>query len=135
MKDRQAAPTRDLGISGEQGPPGGGRGGPTPPKKSRGTASLVLGVPIPDFVRGRLGPGVSKVTRERVEPAPMPGEGAVAVAAQPRSLPENPSSRYRVPPAMAATVQRYLAALHSADQEASRGNDTTGLPASRPSQE
>ena len=57
MKDRQAAPTRDLGISGEQGPPGGGRGGPTPPKKSRGTASLVLGVPVPDFVRGRLGTG------------------------------------------------------------------------------
>ncbi|MBP7934154.1 MAG: hypothetical protein KA354_05840 [Phycisphaerae bacterium] len=135
LKDRQAAPTRDLGISGEQGPPGGGRGGPTPPKKSRGTASLVLGVPIPDFVRGRLGPGVSKVTRERVEPAPMPGEPAVPVAAPPRSLPEDPSSRYRVPPAMAATVQRYLAALHSADQESSRGGDTPGPPASKPLQE
>jgi len=135
MKDRQAAPTRDLGISGEQGPPGGGRGGPTPPKKSRGTASLVLGVPVPDFVRGRLGPGVSKVTRERVEPAPMPGEPATAVTAQARSLPESPSPRVQLPPSMAATVQRYLTAMHSADRETSPSNDSTGLPASRPSQE
>jgi hypothetical protein len=135
MKDRQAAPSRDLGISGEQGPPGAGRGGPTPPKKSRGTASLVLGVPVPDFVRGRLGPGVSKVTRERVEPAPMPGEQATPVAAQPRSLPEGSCPRFQVPPSMAATVQRYLAALHSADQDASPGNGATDLPASRPAQE
>lgn len=135
MKDRQAAPSRDLGISGEQGPPGAGRGGPTPPKKSRGTASLVLGVPVPDFVRGRLGPGVSKVTRERVEPAPMPGEPAVPVAAPVRSLPEGPTPPSHLPPSMAATVERYLAALHSADQEMSSGGDATALPASRPSQE
>ncbi|MEP0843271.1 MAG: hypothetical protein HRF43_11245, partial [Phycisphaerae bacterium] len=74
LKDRQAAPTRDLGITGEGDQPGTGRGGPSPPKKARGTASLVLGVPIPDFVRGRLGPGMTKITHERMEPPALPGE-------------------------------------------------------------
>jgi hypothetical protein len=83
LKDRNEAPSNDLGISGEEGPPGTGRGGPTPPKKSRGTASLVLGVPIPDFVRGRVGPGTTKITHERVEPSVMPGDPArMAVGAR-----------------------------------------------------
>ena len=39
-----------------------------PAQKSRGVASLVLGVPIPDRVKGQPGPGRTKVTQERIEP-------------------------------------------------------------------
>jgi hypothetical protein len=53
MRDRRASPSRDLSISGD-GPPDDGRGGPSPPKKARGTASLVLGVRLPDVVDGVL---------------------------------------------------------------------------------
>ena len=133
LKDRNEAPSRDLGISGDEGPPGTGRGGPTPPKKSRGTASLVLGVPIPDFVRGRAGPGMTKITHERVEPSPMPGDPSSAVDVRPRSLPEMPCRRFDVPAAFASVVRSYLVTLHSADR---RPPDTgPSAPDQQPPQE
>ena len=116
LKDRNEAPSNDLSISGEEGPPGTGRGGPTPPKKSRGTASLVLGVPIPDFVRGRVGPGTTKITHERVEPSVMPGDPAQSVEVRPREVPEGPCPRFAPPPGFFAIVREYLVALHSSDQ-------------------
>lgn len=126
LKDRNESPSRDLGISGEQGPPGTGRGGPTPPKKSRGTASLVLGIPVPDFVRGRLGPGTTKITHERVEPTPMPGEPAQAESVSPRVGPEWAVSPVAIPPDLAEAVRNYLIALHSADaQETEEGQLVT----------
>ena len=77
LKDRNQAPSRELGISSDQGKPGSGRGGPSLPKKSRGTASLVLGIAIPDFVKGRLGPGANKVTHERSAPQTNPSSSAM----------------------------------------------------------
>ncbi len=117
LKDRNESPTRELGISGEEGPPGSGRGGPTPPKKSRGTASLVLGVPIPDFVRGRIGPGTTKITQEQVAPTPMPGEPGGPVNVPPRDVSEGSIRRDEWPAAFAAIVRDYLVALHSMDAE------------------
>lgn len=114
LKDRQDPPNRDLGISSDQGPPGGtGRGGPTPPKKSRGTASLVLGVPVPDFVRGRLGPGPTKVARERVPPSAAPGASAVPAPAAARAAAEASLPISRIPVEFAAQVRDYLVALHA----------------------
>lgn len=114
LKDRQDPPNRDLGIGSNQGMPGGtGRGGPTPPKKSRGTASLVLGVPVPDFVRGRLGPGPTKIARERVPPSAAPGEPAAAAPAAVRAAAEAALPSGRVPVEFAAQVRDYLVALHS----------------------
>jgi len=128
LKDRNEAPSRELGISGDQGPPGAGRGGPTPPKKSRGTASLVLGVPVPDFVKGRLGPGTTKVTHERIRPAPMEGTPATGSPATPPSGPEAPAHRRDVPAPVARLVRDYLIALHSADAVA---RTPAGAPASQ----
>lgn len=114
LKDRNASPARDLGISDAQGPPGGeGRGGPTPPKKSRGTASLVLGVPAPDFVRGRLGPGPTKVSRERVPPVAAPGEATAAAPAAARTQAEAALPQPTIPAALATRVRDYLVALHT----------------------
>lgn len=126
LKDRRESPSRELGLSGTQGPPGTGRGGPTPPKKSRGTASLVLGVPLPDFVKGRLGPGSTRVNYEQVMPSPMPGDPARAVPVRPRRLPEQWCPRFEVPPALATTVRDYLVGLHSADREPAAGAPASG---------
>ncbi|MBI4879701.1 MAG: hypothetical protein HY812_08600 [Planctomycetes bacterium] len=68
LRDRRPPASRDLSIGQQSGDPGSGRGGPSPRKKSRGTASLVLGVPIPDQVKGKPNPGTVKITREQVRP-------------------------------------------------------------------
>ncbi len=67
-RDRNVAPSRQLGISGPKGPPGAGRGGPTPIKKSRGTAAMLLGVPTPELVDGQSRPGPVQRSFRRVAP-------------------------------------------------------------------
>jgi hypothetical protein len=71
---------RELSISGD-GPPDQGRGGPTPPKKARGTASLVLGLRLPDSVRGQPNPGTAKTSLEQIPPRPSTAETGLAAAA------------------------------------------------------
>ncbi len=68
-RDRNVAPSRQLGISGPKGPPGAGRGGPTPIKKSRGTAAMLLGVPMPELVEGQSRPGPVQRSFRRVTPS------------------------------------------------------------------
>ena len=70
LRDRRPPVNRDLGIGfgNAKNPDANGRGGPSEQKKSRGVAALVLGVPIPDHVKGKPNPGKTKITQERVEP-------------------------------------------------------------------
>ncbi|PIE25697.1 MAG: hypothetical protein CSA62_00235 [Planctomycetota bacterium] len=94
MRDRRPPAGRDLAISGD-GPPDDGRGGPSPPKKARGTASLVLGVRLPDHVRGLPNPGTAKTSsepvpaQERVRPRRrvLPLRSGQAASAPQRKLP------------------------------------------------
>jgi hypothetical protein len=116
LKDRRAAPSRDLGKDEQEGEPGTGRGGPSPVKKSRGTASLVLGVPMPDFIKGRVAPGVTKVTQERTSPVTSSGTPAKASPVKPSSYSEGQQRRYEVPWRYTAVVCDYLITLHSKDQ-------------------
>lgn len=90
MRDRRPPASRDLQISfgNRPNPDANGRGGPSQPKKSRGVASLVLGVPIPDRVKGRPGAGRTKITQERVEPE---AEDAPAPPVEERSARGGPS--------------------------------------------
>ena len=83
LRDRRPPVSRDLtiGFGNNPSPDANGRGGPSQPKKSRGTASLVLGVPIPDRVKGHPNPGKTKITQERVQPK---AEQAEAVPASDR---------------------------------------------------
>ena len=105
-RDRMQAPSRELSISGN-GPPDDGWGGPTPPKKSRGTASLVLGVRLPDQVRGQTNPGTAKTTIEQIPPVPQ--AEAPRPASPARS--EGPSPNVKTPARplgdLAETVRRY----------------------------
>ncbi len=80
LRDRRPPVSRDLsiGFGNRPNPDANGRGGPSAPKKSRGVASLVLGVPIPDRVKGQPGPGKTKITQERIEPREEETQGAQA---------------------------------------------------------
>ena len=70
LRDRRPPVNRDLsiGFGNRANPDANGRGGPGQRKKSRGVASLVLGVPVPDHVKGQPNPGRVKVTQELVQP-------------------------------------------------------------------
>jgi len=73
---------------------------------------MVLGVPLPDFVKGRLLPGRTKTTQERVDPVPIPGQVSDAVDTALRTLNEAPGQRYFVSAEDAGIVAAYLAAIH-----------------------
>ena len=102
--------SRDLqiGFGNRPNPDANGRGGPSEQKKSRGVASLVLGVPIPDRIKGRPGPGPTKITQERIEPqAEEPG----AIDAAPRMArkrPTGPLGNLDLDPGLKALVRRYF---------------------------
>ena len=70
LRDRRPPVNRDLsiGFGSLASPDANGRGGPGERKKSRGVASLVLGVPVPDHVKGQPNPGRVKINQERVQP-------------------------------------------------------------------
>lgn len=101
LRDRRPPPNRDLSISFGVGKlPGNGRGGPSAQKKSRGTASLVFGVPVPDHVRGKLNPGTTKVTQERVEPRAEDAPNIPAAAREARTAPAGFVPEDRLSPEM-----------------------------------
>jgi hypothetical protein len=121
LRDRRPPPNRELSISFGNRPGGEGRGGPSGQKKSRGTASLVFGVPVPDHVRGRLNPGTTKVTQERVEPRP---EQAEPVAAGERARRDQPSGI--VPQPRLSRSLRDLLKIHSLRLRSQTSEDEKG---------
>ena len=84
LRDRRTPVNRDLNIglgSARPNPDANGRGGPGGQKKSRGVASMVLGVPIPDRVTGQPNKGRTRITQQRISPE---AETADAVPAEDR---------------------------------------------------
>ena len=73
LNNRKAAVDRSLspsGLSDQENDQANGRGGPSGLKKTRGVAAMLLGVPMPDHLRGKSNPGRIKVERERADPEP-----------------------------------------------------------------
>lgn len=90
MRDRRPPVNRDLQIgfgNARPNPDANGRGGPSGQKKSRGVASLVLGVPIPDRVNGQPNKGRIRITQQRITPE---AEQSDAVAAEDRTARQGP---------------------------------------------
>ena len=117
LPDRRAAPSRDLGITGpDRGRPGTGRGGPSATKKTRGTGTMVMGVPEPDFLRGQLNPGPSAVDFTTQPPVVAPAAHPAAVFSTTHVVAESQQQPFVVPWSESAVVLRYLQALHQLDQ-------------------
>jgi len=115
LRDRRPPVNRDLGIGfgNAKNPDANGRGGASEMKKSRGVASLVLGVPLPDHVKGRPNPGKTKVTQERVEPQPESTASADAAHRKPRATTTGHLTRPELLPWMRDLVRAYYEALRS----------------------
>ena len=115
LRDRKPPVSRDLtiGFGNQPNPDANGRGGPSQPKKSRGTASLVLGVPIPDRVKGQPNPGKTKVSQERVEPRRERAPAAQAEARTPRSGPTGPLARPSLEPWMQDLLRAWFQHLRT----------------------
>lgn len=112
LRDRRPPVSRDLmiGFGNQPSPDANGRGGPSQPKKSRGTASLVLGVPIPDRVKGQPNPGKTKITQERVQPKSEPAIAVDAQQRQQRVAPGSALQRQELEPWMRSLVRDYFLA-------------------------
>jgi hypothetical protein len=77
LRDRRTPVNRDLNIglgSARPNPDANGRGGPGGQKKSRGVASLILGVPIPDRITGQPNKGRTRITQQRITPEAEDGQ-------------------------------------------------------------
>ena len=113
LRDRKPPVNRDLsiGFGNMSNPDANGRGGPGTRKKSRGVASLVLGVPIPDHIKGRPNPGKTKITQERVEPQPEDIASVKASPRRPRGTPAGHLSNPELAPWMQDLVRAYFRAI------------------------
>ena len=110
LRDRKPPVNRDLriGFGNRKNPDANGRGGPSEQKKSRGVASLVLGVPVPDRIKGQPNRGRTKITQERIEPK---AEDARPIAAQARAARDQPIglvTRYDLEAWMQRLVRQYF---------------------------
>ncbi len=110
LRDRRPPTNRDLsiGFGNRSNPDANGRGGPGQRKKSRGVASLVLGVPIPDHVKGQPNPGRVKITQERVRPQREASEPADAQDRPKRDRAPELLSRRTLLPWMRQVLKNYF---------------------------
>jgi len=117
LRDRKPPVNRDLtiGFGNGKNPDANGRGGQSERKKSRGVASLVLGVPIPDHVKGRPNPGKTKITQERVEPQQEEAQEIAAAARAPRQSGIGRVARPDLVPWMRDLLQSYYRVLRTDD--------------------
>ncbi|MEM8711409.1 MAG: hypothetical protein AAGG01_10690 [Planctomycetota bacterium] len=122
LRDRRPPVSRDLQISfgNRSNPDANGRGGPSQQKKSRGVASLVLGVPIPDRIKGRPGKGPTKITQERIEPQAEEATPVQSGQRTPRSQPTGSLPSLELEPSLTDLVRRYFLARRAASPPAER---------------
>lgn len=120
LRDRRPAVNRDLqiGFGNQPNPDANGRGGPSEQKKSRGVASLVLGVPIPDHVKGQPNPGRTKITQERVEPHAEEAASIVASERAARTAPIGKMARFEAEPWLHEVIRSFF--LKITDQTAQK---------------
>lgn len=115
MADRLAAPSRELGMSGKKGDqPPEGRGGPSGQKKSRATATILSGMPVPVHVKGMKQQGKSK-SQARAMPL-----GASDVQAPPVVTVQTPGQegqvqRYSPGQSWQAVIDRYYQSLRQTE--------------------
>lgn len=115
LRDRKPPVNRDLsiGFGNQKSDDANGRGGQSEQKKSRGVASLVLGIPIPDHIKGKPNPGKTKITQERVEPRPENISPVAAEARQARQDPIGHLATADLLPWMRRLVRDYTLSLRS----------------------
>lgn len=111
LRDRRTPVNRDLQIgfgNAQPNPDANGRGGPGGQKKSRGVASLVLGVPIPDRVNGQPNKGRIRITQQRITPEAEQSDPVAAQDRLPRQGSVGPIHHPDFSPWLQDFVRRYF---------------------------
>ena len=119
LRSRKPPVSRDLriGFGNQKNPDANGRGGPSEAKKSRGTASLVLGVPIPDRIKGQPNPGKTKITQERIEPKAEDASTIEASARNARNASVGHLQERELTPWMRTLVREYFLTLRTKNRQ------------------
>ncbi len=118
LNNRKAAVDRSLspsGLSDQENELANGRGGPSGLKKTRGVAAMLLGVPMPDHLRGKSNPGRIKVERERADPEPKTSVAANAADRGQREDSIGYVPHMALAPWMQETVRDYFLAERARD--------------------
>lgn len=113
LSNRKAPVDRSLSPSGtgdQENPDANGRSGPGGLKKTRGVAAMLLGVPLPDHLRGQPNPGRMKVQRERSEPEEKQSPAALAASRGAIDGALGPMAHQRLLPWMRELVRDYFLA-------------------------
>jgi len=116
LKNRSSRISRELSLMLGSKPSeeaNRGRGGPSAPKKSRGTATMIMGVPVPGFVKGTLMPGPTKSTQEKIAAVPREAPYADASILRPTTVREQLMERYHPSADEAIKAREYLIKLHA----------------------
>jgi hypothetical protein len=72
-----------------------------------------MGLPVPDFVRGLLNPGTTKVTHEKVQPVPFPTAARNGRPTATVKKPEPPLAAIVIPKTWRTTIRKFLIAIHN----------------------
>ena len=113
LNNRKAPVDRSLSPSGtgdQERDDLNGRSGPGGLKKTRGVAAMLLGVPMPDHLRGKPNPGRVKVRREHAPPEEKTVLAMDAGARGSRDQPFGDINHMRLPPPARSTVRNYFLA-------------------------
>ena len=127
LNNRKAAVDRSLspsGLSDRENDQANGRSGPGGLKKTRGVAAMLLGVPMPDHLRGKSNPGRIKVERERADPEPKTSLAADATDRGSRRESIGYLPHMALAPWMRDTVRDYFLAQRHSDRTPSNGHGT-----------
>ncbi len=128
LKNRTSNVSRELSLA--MGKPSDkqsmkkGRSGPGAQKKSRGTATMIMGVPVPGFVKGRLLPGPTKSNQEEVEPTPRESDYVTASDLTIAEPEEAPQEHFRPSAAMSEQARNYLIQQHKENDNPPSGTPT-----------
>ena len=116
LNSRKAPADRSLTPGGggtEPNEAANGRGGPSGLKKTRGVAAMLLGVPMPDRLRGMNNPGRMKITRERGQPTERDAELVAAQSRQARDGSYGHVTDHIMSPSLANAVRTYFEDLRA----------------------
>ena len=129
MRDRRTPVNRDLNVGfgmARPNPDANGRGGPGAQKKSRGVASLVLGVPIPDRITGQPNKGRTRITQQRITPEAEDTDQVQAQNRGTRTGSSGPVARPEMAPWLQDVIRKYFLQRR---QAAARGDSEVAEPA------
>ncbi len=126
INQRKAPVNRSLTPSadgGEERDDLNGRGGPGGLKKTRGVAAMLLGVPLPDYLQGKVNPGRMKIQSEQGRAEEHAADAALARERPARDAAVGHTLHREIPPLSRDVVRNYFIAQRTNGEQAPKENE------------